>query len=79
MSNQEDFQHSTRFNLALWLSVALFILGIVEIIGVIEFLPEFLKSQFTGPIFIALGILLFLYPLREIKKAIALHKQSDDE
>jgi hypothetical protein len=79
MDNQENFKYSKSFNLSLWGSIALFMAGVIETIGIVEFLPEQFKSQFTGPVLIALGILLFSYPLREIKKAIQEHNQSNSE
>ncbi|PKH02425.1 hypothetical protein CXF72_11690 [Psychromonas sp. MB-3u-54] len=79
MSNQEEFKYPVSVNLALWISVALFMVGVIETIGVVDFLPELLKSQFTGPVLIVIGLLLFVYPFREIKKVMQEHKQSNNE
>jgi hypothetical protein len=76
MDNQGSFKYSKSFNLILWCSIALFLVGIIETIGIAEFIPEQFKTQFTGPVLIVLGAVLFLIPLREIKQAL---KESDDK
>ena len=70
MHNQENIKFTLRINAMLWLSTALFIFGLIETTASVEFLPEPLKSSFTGPVLIVLGVLLFVYPFREIKKVI---------
>ena len=79
MSHHKKFQYSASVNLALWVSIALFLLGIIEISGFVEFLPESLKYPLTGFLILLSGLLLFMYPLSEIKKEIIRNNQMGNE
>ena len=78
MNQSEQVKYPMSVNLTLWLSVALFLIGIVETFSIVEVVPETFRFTMVGPSLVIIAISLFTYPLREIKKELKKHKDNND-
>lgn len=78
MKQSDAVKYPISVNLSLWLSVALFLIGIVETFGFVEVISEPFRFTLVGPCLLIIAITLFSYPFREIKKEIKKHKDNND-
>jgi len=78
MKEADEVTYPISVNISLWLSVALFLIGIVETFGFVEVVSESFRFPLVGPCLVILAIALSIYPYREIKKEFKKHKENNN-
>jgi len=76
MNESKESPFTLPVNVALWLSVALFLIGVVETLGFVEVVAQEFRFPLVGPVIVTVAIALFTYPLKVIKKEIQKERES---
>lgn len=76
MDKNEANENSIVANIALWLGVALPLLGGAELIGITDSLPSLIKTPFTAPSMIIVGLVLLVFSVKYFANQTKKNKNS---